>query len=49
MRKLLILMLSLTIPLGGFYAYSVYNTETDDLVVKLREISFLPLNRQLCT
>lgn len=44
MRKLLIIMLSLTIPLGGFYAYSVYNTETDDLVVKLREISFLPLN-----
>ncbi len=44
MRKLLIIMLFLTIPLGGFYAYSVYNTETDDLVVKLREISFLPLN-----
>jgi len=43
MRKLVILILSLTVPLGLLYAYFFYNAETDDLVIALRDYSFLPV------
>jgi hypothetical protein len=42
-RKLLIIILSLTIPLGILYTYFFYSAETDDLVIALRDVSFLPV------
>jgi hypothetical protein len=43
MRKLLILVLATTLSLGVLYAYLFYNQETDDLIISLRDNSFLPI------
>lgn len=43
MRKFLIIILSLTIPLGISYAYFFSSSETDDLGLALRDYSFLPI------
>lgn len=43
MRKLLIVAVSLAILLGALYAYFFSSAETDDLVIALRDDSFLPV------
>ena len=43
MRKMLVIAVSLTILLGALYAHFFYSAETDELVIALRDDSFLPI------